>query len=258
MEIKDLESEAARSYAGFMEEMRGWRVVLSSLAATVLLVGGVGVLSVMLISFSDRKYEIGLRKSLGASDGEILVQFLLEACVLAALGASAGTIGGAVALPRPVADVPVGPRREPDGPRDRVGRRDRPRARLRPLPRDPRLAPLADGGDAVGPKIARMAARRRTNVHPLNARSLRAAAARLRRGELVAFPTETVYGLGANALDAKAVAKIFAAKGRPHDNPVIVHVSDMKMLRRVVRRRAAARANADRALLARPPDPHTF
>jgi len=76
---------------------------------------------------------------------------------------------------------------------------------------------------------------RRSNVHPANARSLRAAAARLREGELVAFPTETVYGLGANALDAKAVAKIFEAKGRPQDNPVIVHVSDMKMLRRVVR-----------------------
>ncbi len=76
---------------------------------------------------------------------------------------------------------------------------------------------------------------RRKNVHPANARSLRAAAARLRRGELVAFPTETVYGLGANALDPKAVAKIFAKKGRPHDNPVIVHVSDMKMLRRVAR-----------------------
>ncbi|HSB63638.1 MAG TPA: ABC transporter permease [Thermoanaerobaculia bacterium] len=95
VEIKDLEAEAARSWAGFMEEMRGWRVVLSSLAATVLLVGGVGVLSVMLISFADRKYEIGLRKSLGASDGQILVQFLLEALVLAALGASLGTVGGA-------------------------------------------------------------------------------------------------------------------------------------------------------------------
>ena len=80
-----------------------------------------------------------------------------------------------------------------------------------------------------------MAARRRKNVHPANARSLREAAARLRRGELVAFPTETVYGLGANALDAKAVAKIFEAKGRPADNPVIVHVGDLKMLRRVVR-----------------------
>ncbi|MGZ6987733.1 MAG: L-threonylcarbamoyladenylate synthase [Thermoanaerobaculia bacterium] len=78
--------------------------------------------------------------------------------------------------------------------------------------------------------------KRAKNVHPVSARSLRAAAARLRRGELVAFPTETVYGLGANALDARAVAKIFAAKGRPKDNPLIVHVSDRKMLRKVVRR----------------------
>jgi len=81
-----------------------------------------------------------------------------------------------------------------------------------------------------------MATPRGKNVHPASARSLRAAAARLRRGELVAFPTETVYGLGANALDEKAVAKIFAAKGRPPDNPIIVHVSDQKMLRKVARR----------------------
>ncbi len=47
----------------------------------------------------------------------------------------------------------------------------------------------------------------------------------LRSGGLVAFPTETVYGLGANALDESAVAKIFQAKGRPQDNPLIVHVS---------------------------------
>ncbi len=45
----------------------------------------------------------------------------------------------------------------------------------------------------------------------------------LRQGECVAFPTETVYGLGANALDEKAVAKIFLAKGRPADNPLIIH-----------------------------------
>ena len=49
----------------------------------------------------------------------------------------------------------------------------------------------------------------------------------LRGGGLVAFPTETVYGLGANALDAGAVEKIFAAKQRPHWDPVIVHVADM-------------------------------
>lgn len=48
----------------------------------------------------------------------------------------------------------------------------------------------------------------------------------LRAGGLVAFPTETVYGLGANALDAQAAARIFAAKGRPADNPLIVHVAD--------------------------------
>lgn len=48
----------------------------------------------------------------------------------------------------------------------------------------------------------------------------------LREGGLVAFPTETVYGLGANALDPDAAAKIYAAKGRPADNPLIVHVAD--------------------------------
>ena len=48
----------------------------------------------------------------------------------------------------------------------------------------------------------------------------------LRAGDLVAIPTETVYGLAANALDPAAVAKIFAAKGRPQDNPLIVHVPD--------------------------------
>lgn len=52
----------------------------------------------------------------------------------------------------------------------------------------------------------------------------------LRAGGLVAFPTETVYGLGADALDVKASAKIYAAKGRPSDNPLIVHIADMDAL----------------------------
>src|ERR1700730_13187948 len=52
------------------------------------------------------------------------------------------------------------------------------------------------------------------------------AARLLRAGRLVAFPTETVYGLGANALDADAVAGIFRAKGRPANNPIIVHVAE--------------------------------
>jgi L-threonylcarbamoyladenylate synthase len=56
----------------------------------------------------------------------------------------------------------------------------------------------------------------------------------LKKGEIVAFPTETVYGLGANALDDNAVKKIFKAKGRPSDNPLIVHISSMEMLRELV------------------------
>ncbi len=60
-----------------------------------------------------------------------------------------------------------------------------------------------------------------------NAETIRQAASLLAAGELVAFPTETVYGLGANALDADAVAKIFLAKGRPSTNPVIVHIADV-------------------------------
>lgn len=52
----------------------------------------------------------------------------------------------------------------------------------------------------------------------------------IRRGGLVIFPTETVYGLGADALESEAVNKIFKAKKRPSDNPLIVHISDFDML----------------------------
>ena len=60
------------------------------------------------------------------------------------------------------------------------------------------------------------------------------AASLLRAGKLVAFPTETVYGLGANALDEAAVARIFEAKGRPTTSPIIVHVSSIEMAQAVV------------------------
>lgn len=56
--------------------------------------------------------------------------------------------------------------------------------------------------------------------------AIQEAALLLRAGGLVAFPTETVYGLGANALDGRAVARIFEAKNRPSFNPLIVHVPD--------------------------------
>lgn len=64
----------------------------------------------------------------------------------------------------------------------------------------------------------------------LSATEIRTAAEALRIGKLVVFPTETVYGLGANAIDPDAVARIFAAKGRPATNPLIVHVADAQEL----------------------------
>ena len=69
-------------------------------------------------------------------------------------------------------------------------------------------------------------------VHP-EPELIRAAALVLRRGGLVVFPTETVYGLGALALDEEKVQRIFAAKSRPSANPLIVHVLDAEMAQRV-------------------------
>jgi L-threonylcarbamoyladenylate synthase len=68
----------------------------------------------------------------------------------------------------------------------------------------------------------------------VNSSSIARAAEVLRGGGLVAFPTETVYGLGANALDAAAVARIFEAKGRPANNPLIVHIGDATQVGQVV------------------------
>lgn len=65
--------------------------------------------------------------------------------------------------------------------------------------------------------------------------AIQQAARYLREGSLVAFPTETVYGLGADALNADAVRRIFAAKGRPPDNPLIVHIADGEQLPTLVR-----------------------
>ena len=69
-----------------------------------------------------------------------------------------------------------------------------------------------------------------TKLLPVTPESLALAGDLIRSGELVAFPTETVYGLGANALDAGAVKRIFEAKGRPGDNPLIVHISAIDQL----------------------------
>lgn len=73
-----------------------------------------------------------------------------------------------------------------------------------------------------------------TEVEQLNIDVINEAGAVIKRGGLVAFPTETVYGLGANGMDGEAAAKIYAAKGRPSDNPLILHISDISMLDNIV------------------------
>ena len=70
------------------------------------------------------------------------------------------------------------------------------------------------------------------NLKPANRAAIASAAQLLRDGKLVAFPTETVYGVGADAGNADAVRRIFEAKGRPADHPVIVHVADFAMAQR--------------------------
>ena len=71
-----------------------------------------------------------------------------------------------------------------------------------------------------------------TQILPAGEAAVRAAARVLAEGGLVAFPTETVYGLGADATNGEAVAALFAAKGRPRFNPLIVHVADTAAARR--------------------------
>lgn len=93
-----------------------------------------------------------------------------------------------------------------------------------------------------------------TKVLPPTPDAIAEAAARLQGGELVAFPTETVYGLGANACDGQAVAAIFAAKGRPSFNPLIVHGHSSAMLKDYAVFNERAEALADKFW----PGPLTF
>ena len=69
-----------------------------------------------------------------------------------------------------------------------------------------------------------------TQILQFNTDNLRLAAKEILDGGIVAFPTETVYGLGANALNPDAVKKIYIAKGRPSDNPLICHISDKSQI----------------------------
>ncbi len=89
-EVQNIAEEMLRVRKDVQTVLTNWRVVLGSIAGISLLVGGIGLLSVMLISIGERLYEIGLRKAIGATDLAIFVQFLSESVVLSLLGALVG------------------------------------------------------------------------------------------------------------------------------------------------------------------------
>ena len=87
-----------RERKGVSEQLMNWKIVLGSIAGISLLVGGIGLLSVMLISIGERLYEIGLRKAIGATDKEIFLQFLCESMVLSLMGGLLGVGVGAIGI----------------------------------------------------------------------------------------------------------------------------------------------------------------
>lgn len=96
--VQNIAEEILRFRKGIKEVLFNWQVVLGTIAGISLLVGGIGLLSVLLISIGERLYEIGLRKAIGASDTEIFMQFLSESVVLSVLGGSIGAGIGVVVI----------------------------------------------------------------------------------------------------------------------------------------------------------------
>ena len=73
------------------------------------------------------------------------------------------------------------------------------------------------------------------DINNIDKNEIKKQAELLKEGKTVIFPTETVYGLGANALDENAVKKIYEAKGRPSDNPLIVHIYDREDVKKLAK-----------------------
>jgi len=92
--IQNIAEDMLRQRKGVKDVINNWRIVLGSIAGISLVVGGIGLLSVMLISIGERLYEVGLRKALGATDLQIFLQFLAESVVLSSLGGLLGAAAG--------------------------------------------------------------------------------------------------------------------------------------------------------------------
>ncbi|HSP17520.1 MAG TPA: ABC transporter permease [Thermoanaerobaculia bacterium] len=92
--IENVGKEILKERGNVVTILRNWRIVFFSIAGISLLIGGVGIFSVLKISISERLFEIGLRKSMGASDAEVFLQFLIESITLSVVGAAIGLLGG--------------------------------------------------------------------------------------------------------------------------------------------------------------------
>ncbi|MFW9930439.1 MAG: L-threonylcarbamoyladenylate synthase [Candidatus Thorarchaeota archaeon] len=87
-----------------------------------------------------------------------------------------------------------------------------------------------------------------SNKNQLSVNELNLITRLIKTGEVIVFPTETVYGLGANAFDFKAVDKIFKIKGRPSDNPLIVHIGDTKLLHEITNSEKIKEKNLEKTI----------
>ena len=100
--VENVGKEILKERGNILRVLRNWRIVFFSIAGVSLLIGGVGIFSVLKISVGERLFEIGLRKSMGATNAEIFGQFLIEAVTLSVVGAVIGLAGG-IALVRVIA-----------------------------------------------------------------------------------------------------------------------------------------------------------
>lgn len=95
--VDNVGKEILKERGNVEEILRNWRIVFFAIAGVSLLIGGVGIFSVLKISISERLFEIGLRKAIGATDSEIFLQFLIESVTLSVIGATVG-LGGGIGL----------------------------------------------------------------------------------------------------------------------------------------------------------------
>jgi len=102
VKVENVGKDILRERGNVVRILRNWRIVFFSIAGVSLLIGGVGIFSVLKISVGERLFEIGLRKSMGATNMEIFGQFLIESVTLSAVGAAIGLAGG-IALVKVIA-----------------------------------------------------------------------------------------------------------------------------------------------------------